>query len=141
MSNFATNILPIKNSQSQVFEWTDRQTDTTVFSEYQTRNLLKTSRATLLPGQRRTVTNDASEYADGGVLSQEGHAVIYIFRKLSSTERNYSKIEQKALAIVFSVTRLKQFFLGRKFTFKQIANPCSTSLSPTKRYRRQHQLE
>ena len=41
-----------------------------------------------------TVTTDASEKAIGGVLSQEGHPVIYNSRKLSQAEQNYSNIEQ-----------------------------------------------
>ena len=65
-----------------------------------------------------TVTTDASEKAIGGVLSQEGHPVIYVSRKLSQAEQNYSNIEREALAIVFVVTRLKQFLLGRRFTLQ-----------------------
>ena len=37
---------------------------------------------------------------------------------LSQAEQNYSNIEREALAIVFVVTRLKQFLLGRKFTLQ-----------------------
>ena len=66
-----------------------------------------------------TVTTDASEKAIGGVLSQEeGHPLIYVSRKLSQAEQNYSNIEREALAIVFVVTRLKQFLLGRRFTLQ-----------------------
>ena len=35
------------------------------------------------------VTTDASENAIGGVLSQEGHQVIYVSRKLTPVEQNY----------------------------------------------------
>ena len=42
-----------------------------------------------------TVTTDASEKAIGGVLSQEGHPVIYVSRKLTPAEQNYSNIERK----------------------------------------------
>ena len=50
-----------------------------------------------------TVTTKVSEKVIGGVLSQEGHPVIYVSRKLSLAEHNYSKIEREALAIVFVV--------------------------------------
>ena len=61
------------------------------------------------------MTTDASEKAIGRVLSQEGHPVIYVPKKLSQAEQNYSNLEREALAIVFVVTRLKQFLLGRRF--------------------------
>ena len=41
-----------------------------------------------------TVTTDASEKAKGGVLSQDGHPVIYVSRKLSQAEQNYSNCER-----------------------------------------------
>ena len=59
-----------------------------------------------------TVTIDASENAVGGVLSQEGHPVIYVSTKLTRAEQNYSNIERKALAIVFLFTKLNHFLLG-----------------------------
>ena len=68
------------------------------------------------------MTTDASEKAIGGVLSQ-GHPVIYVSRKLSQAEQNYSNIEREALAIVFVVTRLKQFLLGRRFTLQTDHKP------------------
>ena len=65
-----------------------------------------------------TVTTDASEKAIGGVLSQGGYLVIYVSRKLSQAEQNYSNIEREPLAIVFVVIRLKQFLLGGRFTLQ-----------------------
>ena len=65
-----------------------------------------------------TVTTEASEKAIGGVLSQEGHPVIYVSRKWTPAEQNYSNIEREAVTIVFVVTRLKQFLLGRRFTLQ-----------------------
>ena len=70
-----------------------------------------------------SVTRDASEKAIGGVFSQEGHLVIYVSRKLSQAEQNYSNFEREAFAIVFVVTRLKQFLLGRRFTLHNNPKP------------------
>ena len=70
-----------------------------------------------------TVTTDASEKAIGGVLSQEGHPVIYVSKKLTPAEQNYSNIEREALAIVFVVTRLKQFVFGIQFTLQTDHKP------------------
>ncbi|KAL0188186.1 hypothetical protein M9458_015285, partial [Cirrhinus mrigala] len=56
---------------------------------------------------------DASDTGLGAVLSKikegEEHPVIYISRKLSSAERNYTTVEKEALAV-------KYYLLGRKFT-------------------------
>ena len=64
------------------------------------------------------MTKDASEKIIGGVHLQEGDPVIYVSRKLSQTEQNYSKIEPEALGIVFGAIRLKQFLLGRMLTLQ-----------------------
>ena len=77
-----------------------------------------------------TVTTDASEKTIGGLLSQEGHPVIYVSRKLSQAEQNYSNIEQEALAIVFVVTRLKKFLLGRRFTLQTGHKPLKYLFAP-----------
>ena len=63
-----------------------------------------------------TATTEASEKAMGKVLSQEGHPVIYVSTKLSQAAQNYANIEREALKIIFTVTRLKQILLGRRFT-------------------------
>ena len=79
-----------------------------------------------------TVTTDASEKTIGGVLSQEGHPVIYVSRKLSQAEENYSNIEREALAIVFVVTRLKQFLLRRRFILQTDHKPLKYLFAPDK---------
>ena len=56
--------------------------------------------------------------AIGGVLSHEGHSIIYAPRKLTPVEQIHSKIEREALAVRCLVKRLKQFFLGRRFTLQ-----------------------
>ena len=65
-----------------------------------------------------TVTTDASEKAIGAVSSQEGHLVIYVSRKLSQADQNYSSFEREALAIVLVVIRLKQFLLEGRLTLQ-----------------------
>ena len=50
-----------------------------------------------------------------GFFRKKGHPVLYVSRKLTPEEQKHSNIEREALAIVFVVTRLKQFFLGRRF--------------------------
>ena len=78
-----------------------------------------------------TLTTDASKEALGACLSQESHPVIYISRRLTPAERNYSNIEREALAIVWAVSRLKQFLLGRQFCVETDHKPLVPLFSKT----------
>ena len=65
--------------------------------------------------QPATLTTDASEKAIAGILTQNGRPVMFVSRVLSPAEQRYSNIEREALAVVWSVIRLKQLLLGRHF--------------------------
>ena len=78
-----------------------------------------------------TLTTDASEKNIGAVLTQNDHPVIFISRNLTSAEQKYSNIEREALAVVFAVTRLRQFLLGRKFTLKTDHKPLQYIFNPS----------
>ena len=56
--------------------------------------------------------------------------MIYVSRKLSQAEQNYSNIEREALAIDFVVTRWKQFLLGRRFTLQTDHKPLKYLFAP-----------
>ena len=49
---------------------------------------------------------------------------------MSQAGQNYSNIEREALAIVFMVTRLKQFLLGRSFTLQTDHEPLKYLFNP-----------
>ena len=57
------------------------------------------------------VHTDASEVGLEGVLSQiragEEHPIMFISRKLLPNERNYSTVEKEALAIKWSLAKLR----------------------------------
>ena len=61
------------------------------------------------------LTTDASNVGLGAILSQNDHPCYYSSRTLSKPELNYSTTEKELLAIVWSVKRLIQYLLGRKF--------------------------
>lgn len=63
---------------------------------------------------------DASKFAVAGVLSHKfpngfKKPIAFISRALSKSEINYSVIEKEALAIIFSVVKLRQYLLGLTF--------------------------
>lgn len=67
------------------------------------------------------LSTDASNVAVAGILSHEFEngevkPIAFVSRALSSAERNYSTIQKEALAIVYSVVKLRQYLLGNRFT-------------------------
>lgn len=65
--------------------------------------------------RRFKLTTDASNYALGAVLSQEGHPICFASRTLNDHEKNYSTIEKELLAIVWSVKYFRPYLYGREF--------------------------
>ena len=70
------------------------------------------------PKKEVTLTIDASERAIAAVISQEGHPIMYLSRKFSSAECNYSNIEKEALVIVWNMERAQNFFIEQKVPLK-----------------------
>ncbi|MEE4247257.1 MAG: RNase H-like domain-containing protein [Kangiellaceae bacterium] len=84
------------------------------------------------PAKRTTLTTDASEKAVSGILTQDGHPVLYLSRRLTSAEQNYSNIEREALAVVWATQRARHFLLGAKFTLNCDHQPLEFIFSPSK---------
>ena len=59
------------------------------------------------------LTTDASEHSISGILSQDGHPIMYLSRRLTNTEFDYSNIEKEALAIVWTTIRARQFLIRK----------------------------
>jgi hypothetical protein len=69
------------------------------------------------------LTVDASMRAIGAVLSQQGHPILFVSRKLSDAETRYSNIEREALAVLWACNRLEQFLVGKTFTIETDHKP------------------
>ena len=67
------------------------------------------------PGQYSELVVDASEYAIGGVLEQQGRPVVCISRRLTKSERNYSQTQKEALAVYWATKRLHKYLYGARF--------------------------
>jgi len=63
---------------------------------------------------------DASDYAIGGILTQdfeEGERVIqYVSHQLTPNRLHYAVIEKEAYAVIYCITKLKQYLLGADVT-------------------------
>ncbi|KAA0060640.1 uncharacterized protein E6C27_scaffold22G005260 [Cucumis melo var. makuwa] len=61
---------------------------------------------------------DASDYALGGVLLQNGHPIAYESRKLNAAGRRYTVSEKEMLAVVHCLRVWRQYLLGSSFVVK-----------------------
>ncbi|KAG8368746.1 hypothetical protein BUALT_Bualt15G0078000 [Buddleja alternifolia] len=61
---------------------------------------------------------DASDFAIGGVLMQEGHPIAFKSRKLNETERRYTVQEKEMTAIVHCLRIWRHYLLGSRFVVK-----------------------
>ena len=61
------------------------------------------------------VTTDASNYAIGAVLSQNGHPICFVSRTLNKHEQKYSVTDKEFLAIVYSVNYYRPYLYGNHF--------------------------
>ncbi|KAF8088610.1 hypothetical protein N665_0535s0002 [Sinapis alba] len=61
---------------------------------------------------------DASDYAIGGVLMQNGHPIAFESRKLNETERRYTVQEKEMTAIVHCLRVWRHYLLGSHFSVK-----------------------
>ena len=64
------------------------------------------------------VHTDASDYAIGGVLVQEGHPVAFESRKLNDVEKRYTVQEKEMTAVVHCLRTWRHYLLGSKFVVK-----------------------
>ncbi|XP_042320340.1 uncharacterized protein LOC121929090 [Sceloporus undulatus] len=70
-----------------------------------------------------TIATDASDRGIGAVLMQEGpdgflHPVLFLSKKLSARESNWSIPEKECYAIVYALDKLKPYVWGRQFTLQ-----------------------
>ena len=89
------------------------------------------------PDAELSLQYDASCIGVGAVLLQPGadgslEPVAYAPRTLNQAKQNYSQIEWESLAIVFGVTKLRQYLLGRHFKLLTDHMPLITQLGEHK---------
>ena len=75
------------------------------------------------------VHTDASDFAIGDVLMQEGHPIAYESRKLNEAEQRYSAHEKEMTAVVHCLRTWRHYLLGAHFVVKtdNVATTCFQS--------------
>lgn len=63
---------------------------------------------------------DASDYALGGVLTQEidgkRHNVLFLNRLMTAAERKWTTTEKECLAVIWATEKLRPYLEGYSFT-------------------------
>ena len=75
------------------------------------------------PSLDTVIQCDVSSTGRGVALLQEGQPVAFASRVLTQSERNYAQIEKELLAIVFGLTRFRQYVYGRAVTIDSDHKP------------------
>ncbi|UYV63519.1 K02A2.6-like [Cordylochernes scorpioides] len=71
------------------------------------------------PNENLTLSVDASSYALGAVLLQNGKPIAYASSALNSTQQNYAQTEKEALAIKFGCDKFHQLIYGKLLTSRR----------------------
>ncbi|GFV31575.1 retrovirus-related Pol polyprotein from transposon 17.6 [Trichonephila clavipes] len=56
-------------------------------------------------------------------IEGEEHPIVFLSKKFSKAERNYSTVERELVAIIFGLKRLKHYLDGQKFIIETDHNP------------------
>ena len=81
------------------------------------------------PKKASVIQCDASSYALGGVLLQEGRPIAYTSRAMSVTEQRYAQIEKETLAIVHSCRKFHYYVFGRPVKIESDHKPLQAIFS------------
>ncbi|XP_046559854.1 uncharacterized protein K02A2.6-like [Haliotis rubra] len=136
LPNMATKCAPLYDLLKKTATWKWTQVEQQAF-EVSKSDLTSDSLLIHYDSDKEIVVScDASPYGIGCVLqhrTEEGEKpVAFASRKLNSAEKNYSQLEKEALALIFVVTKFRQYLLGRQFTLITDHKPLIHLFSPSK---------
>jgi hypothetical protein len=130
--DYAKIATPLTNllKKDQPFEWKSEQEE--AFVALKEAMMTAPVLSIFDPDRPIEVHTDASNFAIGAVLLQDGHPVAYESRKLSSAEVNYPVHEKEHLAIVYALTKWRTYLHGTKEPFTVITDHQSLKYLDTK---------
>lgn len=125
--HFASVMAPLYSLLKKEAKWQWGEPEQSAFKKIKEILCSETVLAHYSPSKETILQTDASGVGLGAVLLQkengEFHPVAYASRVLTDTEKRYSNIERESLALVFGVTKFRQYLLGREFTLRTDHKP------------------
>jgi hypothetical protein len=70
------------------------------------------------PNESFVVCTDACKEGIGGILTQNGHVIGYVSRKLKEHERNYATHDLELASIVHTLRMWRHYLMGKKFELR-----------------------
>ena len=137
LPNLATTMAPLYSLLQKTTPWSWDPQQQAAFSAAK-RQLTSSTLLVHYSSQRSLLLAcDASPYGVGAVLShrmEDGSdkPIAFASRSLSSAEKGYAQLDKEALAIVFGVTKFRQYLLGRTFTILSDHKPLMYLFGETK---------
>jgi len=111
--DFSRKARPLYDKAEDFGPWTQEELDS--FDELK-RSLENAMLAIPSEDEELVLKTDASDRSVAAVLeNKSGQPVFFVSRTLNAHERSYDIVEKEALAIHWSVMRLRHFLVGRKF--------------------------
>ena len=78
------------------------------------------------PSKPFEVETDASDYAVGAVLYQDGKPIAFESRKLDPTQRRYSVQEKELFAVIHALRTWRHYLYGNRFVVTTVTNVISS---------------
>ncbi|KAG8191041.1 hypothetical protein JTE90_029484 [Oedothorax gibbosus] len=136
LPNMATFLAPLYKLLEKNRKWEWKEDEERAFQEAK-RTIGSSSLLVHFDNNKEVVLAcDASPYGLGAVISHktaEGdRPIAFASRSVTKAEKNYSHLEKEALALVFGITRFRNYLLGRPFTLLTDHRPLLSILSENK---------
>lgn len=136
LPNMATFLAPLYKLLEKNRKWEWKEDEERAFQEAK-RTIGSSSLLVHFDNNKEVVLAcDASPYGLGAVISHKtadgDRPIAFASRSLTKAEKNYSHLEKEALALVFGVTRFRNYLLGRSFTLLTDHRPLLSILSENK---------
>ncbi|KAG8174283.1 hypothetical protein JTE90_020770 [Oedothorax gibbosus] len=137
LPNMSTKLAPLYNLLQKSVPWHWSQAETEAFQNIKDTIICDTGLLVHYdPSKELVLACDASPYGVGAVLSHtingEDRPIAFASRTLTPVEKNYAHIEKEALALVFGVTRFREYLLCRPFVLCTDHRPLVTLFSEKK---------
>lgn len=131
MKNYSAVILPLTNLvRKKEFRWSE--SEDCAFTKV--KHLLTNAPLLRHPSSTNPfiLTRDASKYAVGATLEQEGHPVAYLSYRLTDTETRWDTGDQELLAVMIALRKWAVYLRDRPFILRTDHEPIKYLQSKTK---------